>query len=817
MAKTIEHENMEAIIQSLIGLGIANLWHTDLKWDDSTEKARKASKVSKGWEKGAAISVKKAIKMAKDGHGIIAALKYPYLIIDVDDHDPKKKACAENTPWLKEFMEHNEPFATTGQGGKHYLVKYDSRMPLAKGDWGEFKGNYRHDRDKSVESWTNNIPCAYILIAPTPGYSFNKAFDISKVPDVTILLTRNCEYRKATKAASPPVKASKADTPADVKKKGYYDKELKPKIVDALSKLDPSMGYDSWLKVGMALHDWNAGNPGWNLWEKWSKKGNNYEAGATELKWKGFCNQWNTEKGYADQVVKIATLFYMVKEAELERLIERIKKSTIPELKLDIIPHIEKQGWNDDQREKLAQTIQDHVESSTGKKVSIEKIRNMIAIKVNDSEVPGWCKKYAFVNSQGQYFNIEKGKWVKIATFNHLHGNEVARSKRGNKITASKMVADNSLITVVDQPVYLPMEPKIISKVDGMIVVNTFNKKSLPFTPDEYGDGDLEALELVKGHIRLVCGNDIDAATFEQWFYHQGQNMGELLSWAPVFVGGQGVGKSVFGEIVRAILGDRNVGTVSTAQVGSNFNGWATGRLVNDIQELRIAGHNSHEVANAIKPLITDRTIQIETKGVDQYSTINTTNYLCYTNHPNCIPMEDDDRRFWVINSAIERRTDIDDMVGIPYVEYYGRLFDAIRGHKPAIRKWAMDGEITDEFSRLSEAPMTRGKEQMILRAKEGIKGLIEAQDLINNPNPGSLYDKEIVSTQDLFRDIIRELAKDMDGNITLTQSDKTKILNELRLPYTKKVKVNGKTRQIRTAKFMSHSDIKSHLSLIHI
>ena len=42
-----------------------------------------------------------------------------------------------------------------------------------------------------------------------------------------------------------------------------------------LDKLDPSMGNGDWVKVGMALHDWDV-NLGLDLWEKWSRGGDNY-------------------------------------------------------------------------------------------------------------------------------------------------------------------------------------------------------------------------------------------------------------------------------------------------------------------------------------------------------------------------------------------------------------------------------------------------------------------------------------------------------------------------------------------------------------
>jgi hypothetical protein len=58
-------------------------------------------------------------------------------------------------------------------------------------------------------------------------------------------------------------------------------------VKDLLSKLDPSMPNEEWVKVGMALKDWDK-DEGFVLWEDWSKGGNNYEEGETGKRWPSF-------------------------------------------------------------------------------------------------------------------------------------------------------------------------------------------------------------------------------------------------------------------------------------------------------------------------------------------------------------------------------------------------------------------------------------------------------------------------------------------------------------------------------------------------
>lgn len=52
-----------------------------------------------------------------------------------------------------------------------------------------------------------------------------------------------------------------------------------------LDSLDPDMGYQQWLEIGMALH---AGGFNLSLWDSWSRSGEKYENGDCEKRWHGF-------------------------------------------------------------------------------------------------------------------------------------------------------------------------------------------------------------------------------------------------------------------------------------------------------------------------------------------------------------------------------------------------------------------------------------------------------------------------------------------------------------------------------------------------
>lgn len=56
-------------------------------------------------------------------------------------------------------------------------------------------------------------------------------------------------------------------------------------VRDMLACLDPDMGYDEWIQVGMSLH---SGGYSLALWDEWSRRGGKYKVGCTIPHWKSF-------------------------------------------------------------------------------------------------------------------------------------------------------------------------------------------------------------------------------------------------------------------------------------------------------------------------------------------------------------------------------------------------------------------------------------------------------------------------------------------------------------------------------------------------
>lgn len=583
------------------------------------------------------------------------------------------------------------------------------------------------------------------------------------------------------------------------------------KVFEMLNRLDPSMHNDGWVKVGMALHDWDS-VLGLQLWENWSRDGHNYDEGETEKRWKSFDHGGGVTLGTISHMVK--EVDYNETNAKVSGYIESIKFADEKKLEFDIAPKIKKEDFNRINKEKLAKAVQDRYKDLSGVKMPIGNIRQMLmsdeivnGYLVDKEERPGWCKDWIYVNSHNGFIDVKTLSLHKSESFNIENGKYVPMSEGGTKPSASKYVSDRGFVEKVNSIAYLPTYEGLTCTIDGSTVLNSFNPKTVPIEAKEYSDEGIEAIERVKKHIKFICSTDEDADIFTQWLAHQVQYPGRQILWSPVIQSIQGVGKSFFGELLRLCLGDRNVGTVSPTQVTSDFNGWATNVVVNVLEELRVKGHNRYDAINALKPLITDRMIQINEKGVKPFMTYNTTNYMCFTNYKDSLPLGEDDRRWWVIFVPIQSLSELEDYVGETIETYFPKLFDSIRNNGAEIRKWFLEYPITKKFLNTKQAPMTVHKESMIALEESSTDGLYEIKEMIKTG--GKYFNEEVISSSDLFENLMFE-----HPELEFRANQRNLLLKKLGYsPFKIPVKIDGKARRLWSKKFMTNEEAREKLS----
>lgn len=135
------------------------------------------------------------------------------------------------------------------------------------------------------------------------------------------------------------------------------------------------------------------------------------------------------------------------------------------------------------------------------------------------------------------------------------------------------------------------------------------------------------------------------------------QHPADKIHFALLVRGMQGTGKSWIGNLMERVIGSRNTVRPSNDEVTSRWTAWMEGAQLAIIEELMTLGRR--EVANRLKPAITDPTLRIEEKNCSIYSIPNCLNFLCFTNHEDALPIEHGDRRWLVVFSPAVKRDEV--------------------------------------------------------------------------------------------------------------------------------------------------------------
>lgn len=200
--------------------------------------------------------------------------------------------------------------------------------------------------------------------------------------------------------------------------------------------------------------------------------------------------------------------------------------------------------------------------------------------------------------------------------------------------------------------------------------------------------------------------------------------------------------------------------------------------------------------------------IQINEKGIKQFMTYNTSNYICFTNYKDAIPLDQDDRRWWVIFVPVDSLGQMSKIVGEPISSYFPKLFESVRKYGHEVRKWLLEFKISDKFLMLKQAPMTDHKLTMIANEDAGFEGLFEIRELIEKG--GKYFNSEVISSSDLFDSLLFD-SPDLEV-VGRTRHIILKKLGYSMIP--RLVKIDGKTRRIWTKISMTNDQIREKLKL---
>lgn len=365
-------------------------------------------------------------------------------------------------------------------------------------------------------------------------------------------------------------------------------------------------------------------------------------------------------------------------------------------------------------RELLVGAIQARLRAITGVKPGVDSVRAMISLRGPRVQVhvdaPEWIKPWCYVAGEAKFFNRNTKELITREAFDASFCRMMDPDDDGNLPQASRIACDLWEIPVVYERMYLPSAGELFT-LDGKEYANDYRPESEPI-----GVVEQAVNAVLMRHVELLIPDRAYRELFLQWAAWVVRNPGKKVLWAVLVKGVEGDGKSVLGSMIAQAMGHINVGIISPeTMAGSNFNDWAKGRCVNVLEEIKIPGHR-HDVYNKIKPLITNPRIEIHGKGKASTTVINTTNYIGFTNHDDAMPLDDKDRRNFVLFTPWRN---IDEMhaavaaLGLTIDQYWDQLWDPIKNRPDAVRGF-FDSIDISAFNANSRAPATSFKTELV-------------------------------------------------------------------------------------------------------
>lgn len=217
------------------------------------------------------------------------------------------------------------------------------------------------------------------------------------------------------------------------------------------------------------------------------------------------------------------------------------------------------------------------------------------------------------------------------------------------------------------------------------------------------------------------------------------QHKGVKFPWCPVLQGCEGNGKTFFSACVAMAVGQHFTHWPLADDIASQFNGWIADKIFVALEELKGQDHSSADVVNRLMVLITGGFgVQIQRKGVDQFSMEICANFIATTNHKTAVHKTPDTaRRFALFFTAQQSYADIqrDGMTG----DYFPRLYAWARAEGfAAITDYLYTYKIPPEFNPAGachRAPHTSTTDAAMQESRGGVEQQIA--EVIAQETPG--------------------------------------------------------------------------------
>ena len=510
---------------------------------------------------------------------------------------------------------------------------------------------------------------------------------------------------------------------------------------DALKHIDPDCEYHDWLIVAAAFRHQFTGEEAeeaFELFDEWSSEGSKYVGSEdTRAKWKSFEPNPNkvpmtmrtlmkkAEEGGWDS--KDAKNICFTTTQQFLQSAHHTNATLLSEglgriLGTGLTTHAEEEALLNLLRKEL-KTRFGYSIALTALRKDLNKMREEINKKKRKKrKVEPWAKGIVYVQRHNEFFRPSNNTQFNPEALDLAYGKhllptpeQVAMSGAVDTISVeSKPIvrARDYLLNKLEIPqvyeyAYDPRCPNdlFITK-ENQEFVNTYVQNF----PEPIEEGAEEAGAIFLDHIDKLIAEPEYRTVFMDFLAYIVQCSGEKIRWAPLIQGAEGCGKSVLAKAMLAILGKGNVKPIDDSAIKSGYNDWAGNAQLIVVEEVRVAGHNRHDIMNVLKPLITNDDISVNEKFKKNKHVENLSNYVLFTNFHDALALSKGDRRYFVLKSALQTKQQVQALGHA----HFDRLHHMIENCAAQLRFFFANWQISENFNPQGHAPETRYLRQLI-------------------------------------------------------------------------------------------------------
>lgn len=519
-------------------------------------------------------------------------------------------------------------------------------------------------------------------------------------------------------------------------------------VREALDMIDPDIAYKEWCEVASALRhqfrEEDDAEMAYHAFDLWSSRGSKYHGEEeTAAKWRSFRPDTNGKNP-----ITIRSLFRLAISAGWQpvKLTAQIQKSfsewlgeqndggvIMAEGPGRIAAHpfkndvIESAMIN--QMKTRLQAMGSSTVDAAAFKREVSKARKRVRAEEDSDNTPDWLRPWVYISQNNEFYNTGNTTRMSVDAFNNNYSSELMAKEPGE--------ADAGMGRPMILPTHLALNVKKIQRVHGVAYdprhgglepffefkgvtyVNSYRHASLPI---EDPKNSAKAGEWFSNHVKVLVGEKYAPMVLD-FLCHVVQHPGVLIRWCPFIQSAEGAGKGILAKLLAAALGEVNVKAISPEILKSQWNDWQVGAVICVIDEIHVSGERAEAIMDNLKQFITDIEIPINKRNTTASTAPNLMNAIAFTNAKKGIHIKDSDRRYMVIESPIQRKSQV---VAMTASGHFEKLDKVIKKYGGALRHWMLNRVISPTFPVNGPAPDTTFRQQMIEDGKNRLQVRIE-------------------------------------------------------------------------------------------